>query len=110
MEKLVSKDLYEMHMNFITGIQELGADEATIQLLLLIVLFYPERAAIDAHEYIGSVQDKYLILLNKYGTTDVNSFQGYHGRESNGRDVVFSELEVRAAGSADFPKTSRKTC
>ena len=55
-----------MHMQFINGIQELGADEATVMILLLIVLFYPERAALEASDCIERVQEKYLLLLNKY--------------------------------------------
>lgn len=66
MEKLVSKDLYHMHMQFINGIQELNADEPTVMILLLIVLFYPERGPLEQQEHISKVQEKYLLLLNKY--------------------------------------------
>ena len=66
MEKLVSKDLYDMHMQFINGIQELGADEPTVMILLLVVLFYPERGTLENMQYISQVQEKYLLLLRKY--------------------------------------------
>lgn len=66
MKKLVSEDLYDMHMQFINGIQELGADEPTVTLLLLIVLFYPDRGSLENQQCISQVQEKYLLLLKKY--------------------------------------------
>jgi len=66
MEKLVSRDLYTQHMNFITSIQELKADEPVIMLLLLIVLFTSEKAGVAETEKVGATQEKYLLLLGKY--------------------------------------------
>ncbi|CAG7721516.1 unnamed protein product [Allacma fusca] len=66
MKKLVSPDLYDMQMRFISGIQELLADEPIVTLLTLIVLFSPDRTGLLNQKAVGIVQDKYLRHLENY--------------------------------------------
>lgn len=66
MKNLVSPELFEMHMSFIQKIQKLKADEPTIMLLLLIVMFYPERSDLEDVATVSAAQEKYCELLRKY--------------------------------------------
>jgi hypothetical protein len=66
MEKLVSPELYDMHKRFISSFQKLKADEPTVVLLLLVILFYPDRAEVQDCTGINQSQEKFISLLQKY--------------------------------------------
>lgn len=66
MSHMTSFKLFQMHMEFIKSVQKLGADEATIMLLILIVLFTPERAGLQHTEIVASAQNRYSTLLRHY--------------------------------------------
>lgn len=66
MSHMTSFKLFQMHMDFIKSVQKLGADEATIMLLILIVLFTPERADLQQTEAIAFAQNRYSALLQRY--------------------------------------------
>jgi hypothetical protein len=66
MKHLASPELFEMHMSFITKIQKHQVDEPTTMLLLLIVMFYPERSDIEEVDKVSAAQEKYSELLQKY--------------------------------------------
>ncbi|XP_071521137.1 uncharacterized protein [Panulirus ornatus] len=66
MKKLVSCELYEMHMKFIHSLKELNVDEPVMMLLLLIVLFTSDRPDLAAAATVQQRQDHYLHLLRKY--------------------------------------------
>ena len=63
---LTSNRVFQMHMEFINCIQQMGVDEPTIMLLVLIVLFTPERAGLIRIEWIESFQSYYISLLERY--------------------------------------------
>ena len=66
MSHMTSFKLFQMHMEFIKSIQKLGADEATIMLLILIVLFTPERAGLQQTDAVAFAQNRYSALLQRY--------------------------------------------
>ncbi|XP_068238167.1 uncharacterized protein [Palaemon carinicauda] len=66
MKKLVSGELYEMHIKFIHSMKELNVDEPVMMLLMLIVLFSSERPGLVAAPAIQAHQEHYLHLLRIY--------------------------------------------
>ncbi|KAK7069111.1 Ligand binding domain of hormone receptors [Halocaridina rubra] len=66
MKKLVSGELYEMHVKFIHSTKELNVDEPVMMLLLLIVLFTSDRAGLLAGDVIQAQQDHYVHLMRVY--------------------------------------------
>ncbi|KAK8747683.1 hypothetical protein OTU49_016531, partial [Cherax quadricarinatus] len=66
MKKLVSCELYEMHMKFIHSLKELNVDEPVMMMLLLTVLFTSDRPGLLGAPTIQALQDHYLQLLRKY--------------------------------------------
>ncbi|KAK4018467.1 hypothetical protein OUZ56_000518 [Daphnia magna] len=63
---LTSSRIFQMHMEFINTIQQMGVDEPTIMLLILIVLFTPERAGLVRTRWIEKYQAYYTSLLERY--------------------------------------------
>ena len=63
---LTSTRLFQMHLDFISCIQQMSVDEPTIMLLVLIVLFTPERAGLIHSEWIEKYQAYYTSLLEHY--------------------------------------------
>ncbi|XP_037803627.1 ecdysone-induced protein 75B-like [Penaeus monodon] len=66
MKKLVSCELYDMHMKFIFSMKDLNVDEPVMMLLLLIVLFTSDRPGLQETARIQARQDHYLQLIRKY--------------------------------------------
>ena len=66
--QLTSSRLFQMHMDFVISVQQMGVDEPTIMLLVLIVLFTPERAELECPEWIERCQSHYTTLLDHYMT------------------------------------------
>jgi hypothetical protein len=62
----VSHELFENHMKFIKRFQKLKVDEPTSMLLIMIVMFSPERSDLEDVEKISFAQEKYCALLKKY--------------------------------------------
>ena len=74
-QRLLSPQLAEMHLTFISSMHKLQVDEPTIMLLSLITLFTPERADLVDRQSISRAQEEYILLLErycnwKYGTDD----------------------------------------
>ncbi|GIX67407.1 nuclear hormone receptor E75 [Caerostris darwini] len=65
-KKLVSAELFEKHMEFIRSIKDMHLDEATIMLLLVIVLMSPDRPGLDNEVLVAEEQEKFYILMKKY--------------------------------------------
>ncbi|PRD26470.1 UNVERIFIED_CONTAM: Vitamin D3 receptor [Trichonephila clavipes] len=65
-KKLVSSELFEKHMEFIRSIKDLHLDEATIMLLLVIVLMSPDRPGLENEVLVAEEQEKFYILMKKY--------------------------------------------
>ncbi|GFT26745.1 nuclear hormone receptor E75 [Nephila pilipes] len=65
-KKLVSAELFEKHMEFIRSIKDLHLDEATIMLLLVIVLMSPDRPGLENEVLVAEEQEKFYILMKKY--------------------------------------------
>lgn len=65
-QRLLSPQLAEMHLSFISSVQKFQVDEPTIMLLSLITLFTPERADLIDRQAIGNAQDQYILLLKRY--------------------------------------------
>ena len=63
---LISSRVFQMLMDFISCIQQMGVDEPTIMLLVLIVLFTPERAGIIRIKWIEKFRAHYISLLQRY--------------------------------------------
>lgn len=63
---LTSHQVFQMHMEFIKCIQQMGLDEPTIMLLVLIVLFTPERDGLIRVECVEKCQTYYTSLLERY--------------------------------------------
>lgn len=63
MKKLVSCELYDMHMKFIFSMKDLNVDEPVMMLLLLIVLFTSDRPGLQETARIQARQDHYLQLI-----------------------------------------------
>lgn len=53
MKPLVSPKLFELHMDFIRGVQELKPDESTVMLLSAIVLICPDRRGLTSPEKVS---------------------------------------------------------
>ncbi|XP_042860472.1 inactive histone-lysine N-methyltransferase 2E-like isoform X2 [Penaeus japonicus] len=66
MKKLVSCELYDMHMKFIFSMKDLNVDEPVMMLLLLIVLFTSDRPGLQEATRVQGRQDHYLQLIRKY--------------------------------------------
>ena len=62
---LTSSRIFQMHMEFIGFIQQLGVDEPTIMLLILIVLF-TERPGLTRPNWVEKYQAYYTSLLERY--------------------------------------------
>lgn len=74
-QRLLSPQLAEMHLTFISSVQKFQVDEPIIMLLSLITMFTPERGDLIERENIAKAQEKYIVLLEryctwKYGTND----------------------------------------
>ncbi len=63
---LTSNRVFQMHMDFISCIQQMGVDEPTIMLLVLIVLFTPERTGLIRPKWVETYQAYYISLLERY--------------------------------------------
>lgn len=68
MQRLVSKELFEMHITFILHMKKLRIDEPIAMLLIMTVLFSPERIPVENKVKVNRSQEKYLMLLKKYVT------------------------------------------
>ncbi|ODM96695.1 Vitamin D3 receptor A [Orchesella cincta] len=66
MQRLVSRELFEMHISFIFHMKKLRIDEPIAMLLIMTVLFSPERVSVESRVRINQSQEKYLMLLKKY--------------------------------------------
>ncbi|CAL8142986.1 unnamed protein product [Orchesella dallaii] len=66
MQRLVSRELFEMHITFIFHMKRLRIDEPIAMLLIMTVLFSPERILAESRVRINQSQEKYLMLLKKY--------------------------------------------
>jgi len=66
MQRLVSRELFEMHITFIFHMKRLRIDEPIAMLLIMTVLFSPERISMESRVRINQSQEKYLMLLKKY--------------------------------------------
>lgn len=66
MQRLVSRELFEMHITFIFHMKRLRIDEPIAMLLIMTVLFSPERIPVNNLAKIGRSQERYLMLLKKY--------------------------------------------
>lgn len=64
-EKLVSSSVIEKHLDFIRFLQNLGADEPTIMLLVLVVLF-SSRPGVSRPDLVDNFQTRYTSLLKRY--------------------------------------------
>ncbi len=65
-QRLLSPQLAEMHLTFISSMQKFQVDEPAIMLLSLITLFTPERADLIDRESIAKAQEQYILLLERY--------------------------------------------
>ena len=63
---MTSSHLFQKHMEFISCVQAMGVDEPTIMLLVMIVLYTPERAGLIQKEWIERCQSHYTTLLEHY--------------------------------------------
>ncbi|KAK4018470.1 hypothetical protein OUZ56_000521 [Daphnia magna] len=63
---LTSSRLFQMHLDFISCIRQMSVDEPTIMLLILIVLFTPERTGLVHTDWIEKFQSYYTTLLEHY--------------------------------------------
>ncbi len=63
---MASNRLFQMHIEFISCIQQMSVDEPTIMLLILIVLFTPERANLVHIKWVEKFQAYYTYLLERY--------------------------------------------
>ena len=63
---MTSNRIFQMHVEFIHCIQQMGVDEPTIMLLVLIVLFTPERPGLIRIKWIEKYQAYYTSLLERY--------------------------------------------
>ena len=63
---LTSNKVFQMHLDFVKGIQRTGLDEPTVLLLTLIVLFTPERDGLIQIESVEKYQSHYTSLLERY--------------------------------------------
>lgn len=61
-----SEDLYDKTIGFLRSVCELEADQATLVLLISIILFSPDRAELKNRAHVVLVQSKYMFLLKKY--------------------------------------------
>lgn len=68
MQRLVSRELFEMHITFIFHMKRLRIDEPIAMLLIMTVLFSPEHIPVEDKIKISQAQEKYLMLLKKYVT------------------------------------------
>uniref|UniRef100_T1JKD5 Nuclear receptor domain-containing protein n=1 Tax=Strigamia maritima TaxID=126957 RepID=T1JKD5_STRMM len=84
--RLVSADAFEIHMKFTVSVQELNLDETTLMLLLVCVLFAPDRPGLDCRVDVEKQQDYYLLLLRKY-------MNWRHGVE--GASVLYPKLLLK---------------
>lgn len=79
-QRLLSPQLAEMHLAFISSMHKMRVDEPTIMLLSLITLFNPDRGDLINREQIAKTQDDYILLLKrycvwKYGPPDKNRYR-----------------------------------
>lgn len=65
LRKLVSPHVLEKHLEFISSIQQLGIDEATIMLLSLVALF-TNRPGLSRPDMVERSQVFYTSLLKRY--------------------------------------------
>jgi len=63
---LTSSRLFQMHLDFISCIRQMSVDEPTIMLLILIVLFTPERTDLVHTDWVEKFQSYYTSLLEHY--------------------------------------------
>lgn len=76
MQRLVSRELFEMHITFIFHMKRLRVDEPIAMLLIMTVLFSPERIPVEDKVKINRSQEKYLLLLKKYVSWKFGSATG----------------------------------
>jgi len=65
-KRLLSTELAEMHVEFISSMQKLQVDEPTLMLLSLITLFNSEKHGLINTQMISNAQDYYILLLRRY--------------------------------------------
>ena len=63
---ITSSRLFQMHMEFIACIQQMNVDEPTVMLVILLVLFTPERMGLTRMDLVGQSQEHYTSLLQRY--------------------------------------------
>lgn len=63
---LTSNKLFQMHMDFIKCVKQMNVDEPIIMLLILIVLFTPERTGLQCSDWVDRYQGHYTTLLEHY--------------------------------------------
>lgn len=78
-QRLLTPQLAEMHLTFISSMRKLQVDEPTIMLLSLITLFTADRGDLIDRERIAKTQDDYVCMLKryctwKYGPSDRNRY------------------------------------
>lgn len=104
-QRLLSPQLAEMHLTFISSMHKFKVDEPTIMLLSLITMFTPDRADLVARESIAKTQEQYILLLErycnwKYGPADKGrTFANLLAKMSDLRELsdLHSDHQVRFA-------------
>ena len=76
--------VHQRHPQFMTSIQSLSVDEPIVMFLILIVLFDPERDGLSGSGWIGKIQLKYVLLLERY----LNGLYSTDGK----RNILFGKL------------------
>ena len=66
LHQLVSPQLFQMHFKFIQNVQRMDVDEPIIMMMILIVLFTPERMGLIDHPTIEKYQNHFTCLLDSY--------------------------------------------
>lgn len=65
-KQLTSPRLHQMNVDFIYWIQQVGVDEPTVMLLIMIVLFTPDRVGVSRKTTVEKFQLHYITLLDHY--------------------------------------------
>lgn len=66
MEQLATSHLHRMNANFINWVKQVDIDEPTVMLLIMVVLFTPERNGIIWKEGVEKCQLHYTSLMQRY--------------------------------------------
>ena len=114
-QRLLSPQLAEIHLTFISSMHKLCVDEATIMLLSLITLFTAESPDLIERSAVAAVQEDYILLLQrycswKYGPDDKGkTFANLLAKMSDLRELsdLHSDHQVRFANQ-DLQKLYRE--